>query len=87
MWPSAGQMRFPDADGTKDQSAVRSVGEPQRDQFVPQLLVVADCGGAVPGVEPQGRVEPCGPGAERRGLGFATADLVGKDELQEVGVR
>src|SRR5438034_879308 len=39
------------ADGTQYQSAVGGFGEPQADQLVPQLLVVADGGGGVPGVE------------------------------------
>ncbi len=51
------------ADGPEDQGAVGGFGEPQCDKLVPQLLVVADGGGGVPGVEPHVGVEAGGAGA------------------------
>jgi hypothetical protein len=82
----AGQVCLPDPDRPQDQRPVRAVEEPQAGQLVPQLAVVADGGGLVPGVEPHAGIEPGGAGAQRGGLGFAAGDLVGQDELEEVGV-
>ena len=79
-------MCLADPDRAEDQGAVRAVEEPQAGQLVPQLLVVADGGGVVPGVQPHAGVEPGGAGAQRGGLGLAAGDLVGQDELEEVGV-
>ncbi len=65
---------------------MRAVEKPQASQLVPQLVVVADGGGGVPGVQPHAWIEPGGAGPQRGGLGFAAGDLVGEDELEEVGV-
>jgi hypothetical protein len=40
----------------------------------------------VPGIQPHARLEPGAPGPEGSGFGLAAADLVGEDELEEVGV-
>src|SRR5262249_19669123 len=76
----------PDADRAEDEGAVGAVEEAQAGQLVPQLLVVADRGGLVPGVQPHAGVEPGGAGAQRGGLGFAAGGLVGPGEVEEVGV-
>jgi len=82
----AGQVRLADPDRAQEQGAVRAVEEPQADQLVPQLPVVADSGGLVPGIEPHGRVQPGGAGPQARGLGLAAGVLVGQDQLEEVRV-
>src|SRR5579863_10706298 len=81
-----GQVGFPDADGAEDQGAVGAVEEPQGDQLVPELLVVADGGGGVPGFGAHGGVQAGVLGAQGDGSGFAAGDFVGQDELEEVGV-
>src|SRR5215510_8702748 len=81
-----GHVGLPDADRAEDEGAVRAVEEPQAGQFVPQVLVVADGGGLVPGVEPHAGVEPGGAGAQGGGLGFAAGDFVGQDQFEEVSV-
>ena len=48
-----GQVRLADADGSQYQSAVGAVEEPQGDELVPELLVVADGGGGVYGQKPE----------------------------------
>src|SRR6266567_2833687 len=45
----AGQVGLADPDRAQDQSPVGAVEEPQAGQLVPQLVVVADGGGLVPG--------------------------------------
>jgi len=74
------------ADRAEDQGAVGGVGEPQGDQLVPELLVVADGGGGVPGLGADGGVQAGVAGAQRDGARFAAGDFVGQDQLQEVGV-
>ena len=81
-----GQVGFPDADGPQDQGAVGAVEEPQGDQLVPELLVVADGGGGVPGLGAHGGVQAGVAGAQRDGARFAAGDFVGQDQLQEAGV-
>jgi len=73
-------------DGTEYQSSVGAVEEPQGDQLVPQLLVVADAGAGVPGFGAHGGVQAGVFGAQRDGAGLAAGDLVGQDQLEEVGV-
>jgi hypothetical protein len=75
------------ADGPEYQSPVGGFGEPQADQLVPQLLVVADGGGGVPGVDAHVGVEPGGAGAAGGRAVLAAGDLVGQQQLEEVGVR
>ena len=58
-----GQVGLADPDGPQYQSPVGGFGEPQADQLVPQLLVVADGGGGVPGVDAHVGAEPGGAGA------------------------
>src|SRR6185437_3653968 len=82
----AGQVGLADPDGPEYQGSVGAVEEPQAGQLVPELPVVGDGGGVVPGVEPHAVVEPGGAGAQRGGFGFAAGVLVGEDELEEVGV-
>ncbi len=48
--------------------------------------VVADGGGLVPGVQPHSRVQAGGAGAQGRGLGLTSGDLIGEDKLDEVDV-
>ena len=57
-----GQVCLADA-GTQYQSPVGGLGEPEADQLVPELLVVADGGGGVPGVQAHVGVEAGGAGA------------------------
>src|SRR6202040_3758007 len=52
-----GQVGLADADRSQDQGAVGAVEEPQGDQFVPELLVVAGGGGGVPGLGAHGGVQ------------------------------
>ena len=40
----------------------------------------------VPGVEPHGRIQAGGPGAEHRRAGLPAGDLVGQQQLEERGV-
>src|SRR5580693_3322590 len=63
-----------------------AVEEPQGDELVPELLVVADGGGGVPGFGAHGGVQAGVLGAQGDGPGFAAGDFVGQDELEEVGV-
>jgi len=88
VWPRAvARCVLPtDADRAEYQCAVGAVEEPQGDQLVPQLLVVADGGGGVPGFGAHGGVQAGVPGAQRDGACFAAGDFVGQDQLQEVGV-
>ena len=72
-----GQVGLADPDGPQDQSPVGGFGEPQADQLVPQLLVVADGGGRVPGVQPHVGVEPGGAGAAGGRAVLAAGDFVG----------
>src|SRR5689334_12051548 len=57
-----------------------------RGGLVPQLLVGADRGSVVPGVQPHACLEPGGPGPQGGGFGLAAGVLIGQDELEEVGV-
>ena len=82
-----GQVRLAGPDGPQDQGAVAAFGEPQGDQLVPELLVVADGGGGVPGVEAHRGVQSGGGGAAGGGAVLAAGDFVGQEELEEVGVR
>ena len=82
----AGQVGLADPDRAEQQGPVAGVQEPQRGELVPELLVVADGGGRVPGVQPHAGVEPGGPGPQGGGLGLAAGVFVGEDELEEVGV-
>jgi len=50
------------------------------------VVVVGDAGGVVPTVEGHGRVEPGGPGTPVSGGGLAAGDLIGENELQELGM-
>ena len=72
-----GQVGLADADGTQYQGPVGGFGEPQADQFVPQLLVVADGGGGVPGVQPHVGVQAGGAGAAGGRAVLAAGDFVG----------
>ena len=88
MWPSAvARWVLPTPDGAQYQSPVGGFGEPQADQLVPQLLVVADGGGGIPGVEAHVGVEPGGAGAAGGGAVLAAGDFVAEQQLEEVGVR
>ena len=78
MWPSAvARKGLADPDRSQNQSAVGGFGEPQADQLVPQLLVVADGGGGVPGVQAHVGVQPGGAGAAGGRPVLAAGDLVG----------
>jgi len=65
------------ADRPEYQRAVGAVEEPQGDQLVPQLLVVADGGGGVPGLGAHGGVQAGVAGAKGDGAGLAAGDFVG----------
>jgi excisionase family DNA binding protein len=75
------------ADGSQDQGAVGGLGEPEACQLVPQLLVVADGGGGVPGLQPHVRVQAGGAGAAGSRSVVAAGDFVGEQQLEEVVVR
>jgi hypothetical protein len=87
MWPSVlARWVLPTPTGPSSNAPCGPSRNPQADQFVPQLPVVADGGGLIPGVEPHYRVQPGGAGPQLCGLGVAAADLVGQHQLEEVGV-
>jgi hypothetical protein len=88
MCPSAvARCVLPTPTGGEQQRAVGAVEEAQAGELGPVLLVVAHRRGGVPGVEAHARVQAGGPGAQRRGVGLAAGDLIGENELEEVGVR
>ena len=58
-----GQVGLAYSDRSQDQGAVGGFGEAEADELVPELLVVADGGGGVPGVQAHVGVEPGGAGA------------------------
>jgi hypothetical protein len=60
--------------------------EAQGEQLVEDVVVVADGGGGVEVLQPHCRVQAGGAGAALRGGGFPAGDLVGQDELEELGV-
>ena len=87
MWPRAmARCVLPTPTGPRIRAPWGAVEEPQGDQFVPQLLVVADGGGRVPGFGAHGGVQAGVLGAQGDGPGFAAGDFVGQDQLEEVGV-
>ena len=65
---------------------VAGVDEAQRAQLGPGGAVVGDLGGVVPAVQGHGRVETRSAGAPVGRGGLASGDLVGEDELEELGV-
>ena len=67
-----GQVGLAYSDRAEQQGAVRAVEEAQRDQFVPQVLVEADRGAGIPGVQPHAGVQAGGAGAQRGGVGVAS---------------
>ena len=81
-----GHERLADPDGAEDQGVVAGVDETQRAQLVEDLVVVVDLGGGVPVLQGHVRVEPGGAGPEAGTGGFTAGDLVGEDELEELGV-
>ena len=81
-----GQEGLADPDRAHDHGVGGVGDEPQGEQFVQDGLVVADGAVCVEVVQPHGRVQAGGAGAARRGGGVAAGDLVGQDQLQELGV-
>ena len=81
-----GEECLPDADRAEDQCVVGVVDEPERDELVEDDAVVGDRRGVVPVVEAHGRVEAGGPGPEGGGVGVATGDLIGQDDLEELSM-
>ena len=86
MAEALGHERLADPDRTQDQHVVAGVDEAQRAQLVADRLVEGDLGGVVPVLEAHVGVEAGGPGPQRGRGGLAPGDLVGEDELQELGV-
>ena len=75
-----------DADGAEDQGVVAGVDEAQRAQLVEDLVVVVDLGGGVPVLQCHVGVESGGAGPQAGAGGLSAGDLVGEDELEELGV-
>jgi hypothetical protein len=73
-------------DRTQQQSPVGSVEKPQGGQLGPELLVIAQGRGGVPGLQAHPGVEAGGAGAQRGGVGVAAGDLLSEHEFGEVGV-
>jgi hypothetical protein len=78
---------FSHSDWPHDEHVVGVGEKPQRGQLGPQLLVVADRGGVVPGVQLHLGIQVGGLGAAGGGLAVAAGDLVGQQHLQEVVMR
>jgi hypothetical protein len=80
------EERLADSDGPHDDGVVTGLDEAQRAQLRPDGVVVGDFGGVVPAIQGHGRVELGGAGAPVGAGGLASGDLVGEDELEELGV-
>ena len=71
-----GEEGLADPDRADDRDMGVGVEEAERDQLVPERLVVADLGGGIPGFELEGRVEPGALSAGEGGLALAARDFV-----------
>ena len=82
-----GQEGLADADRADDSDVCVGLEEAQGAQLVPQLDVVADVGGRVPGLELMRGIESSTLSPELGGDAVAARDLVGEDQQQKVLVR
>ena len=73
-----------DADGSDDGDVRVGLEKAQRDQLVPQLGVVTDLGGRVPGLDLVRGIEAGTLGPELGRDAVAPRDLVGEDQQEEV---
>ncbi len=81
---SVGQEGLADADRADDGDMRVGLEEAQGAQLVPELDVVADVGGRVPGLELMCWIEAGALGSELRRYAVAARDLVGEDHQDEV---
>ena len=87
MCPSAvARWVLPTPTGPRTRTPCAGLGEPQAGQVREQGPVVGEVVGLVPGVQPHGRVQAGGAGAQHRRAGLAAGDLVGQEQLEERGV-
>jgi hypothetical protein len=81
------EMRFADADGPDDDHVRGALEEAQRDELVPERVIVRDTRGGVPQLELHSGIEPRTLHAQRSGEAVAPRCLIREHDQQEVLVR
>ena len=76
---------LPTPTGPRIRDVVAGVDEAQGAQLVEDLVVVVDLGGGVPVLQCHVGVEAGGAGSEAGRGGLSAGDLIGEDELEELG--
>jgi hypothetical protein len=81
------EVGLADSDGAEDQCPAGIVAEPQRAQLRPELAVEPGWGVGAEGFQSHAGVEFRGAGTQLGGGPVAAVDLIGEQQVQEVGVR